>query len=174
MRQSEAVVPPPFWESFFFSLRDAKSSPILEVFWPGRQILDDPQGVYFRTPNPRRSWVFRSRCRIWASPCFGKGPKTTEKLRKMCWGKTVQIERIREVKPRFRHKSHFCGCPRASPQHTQHTTHRSSERLGASGPHHRCFPAFSRLPWAEHQRFMVMTFTKVKKHNNVLIILFVC
>ena len=76
MRESEAMVPPPFGRSLFLfcffapvgvpSLRGAKSSTILKVFWHWTQKSSTVPGV------------FRSKCRVRASPCLKRQEKKDE------------------------------------------------------------------------------------------------
>ena len=75
-------------------------------------------------------------CRGW--------PKTKKKLR----AKTTLIERFREVKPRFRHRSLFEGCPRASSLVFFCRFSSVLNIFGASAPHRRYFLAFFALLWA--------------------------
>ena len=77
------------------SLRDAEPLRIPWVFIPGRQIL---RFVWFSDPGAGSGPVH---------VCVVKDQNRQNKGRNMCWGKLVQTERFREVKPRFRHTSPF-------------------------------------------------------------------
>ena len=188
VRQREAVVPPPSWGSlscFFFhpvglpSLRDAKSLRILvvfpkrqiltdaQVFSPVRQVFDNSQSFSARAPNPRRSWGFQIQV-----PDPG--------LSMLVWQR-AENDRKKDVTcvGEKRSKSNDVGwsnpvygtCPFLALSAALAFGFFCSfldilSGFGGSGPHHRCFPAFSRLLWAEHQRFVVMTFNKVKKQKQ--------
>ena len=73
------------------------------VFCPGRQILDDSQGFWSWAPNPRRSQGFQVQVPdLGLSMLVWHRPQNIEKLcKKVCWRKTVQIERFRDAFPPF-------------------------------------------------------------------------